>query len=255
MEMDAASGDGGGRVPVAIVTGSSQRLGACTVKHLHQAGYNVIIHYRKSQAQAEELALSLNSVRPDSAATLQADLAKGDTEKMAKELIDASAQKWGRLDVLVNNASDFFPTPLGTVDGDQWKTVMGSNLKAPFFLSQAAIPHLKATKGCIINLADIHGQRPLSGYSVYCIAKAGLIMSTMALAKDLAPDIRVNAVAPGDILWPDHEYDVNYSLSRIPMGRQGSPEDIAKAIIFLVKEAPYVTGQVLPVDGGRSLSQ
>ncbi|XP_078614793.1 pteridine reductase 1-like [Branchiostoma floridae x Branchiostoma japonicum] len=253
--MEGACGDGGRRIPVAMVTGSSQRLGACTVKHLHQAGYNVIIHYRKSQAPAEELAQSLNSVRPNSATTLQADLCKGNTEKMAKELIGTAVEKWGRLDVLVNNASDFFPTPMGTVDGEQWKTVMGSNLKAPFFLSQAAIPHLKATKGCIINMADIHGQRPLAGYSVYCIAKAGLIMSTMALAKDLAPDIRVNAVAPGAILWPDQEWDVNNSLSRIPMGRQGSPEDIAKAIVFLVKEAPYVTGQVLPVDGGRSLSQ
>ncbi len=237
-----------------LITGAAARIGAEIARTLHAAGFNIIIHYRSSASAAQDLSDSLNNLRNNSASTLQADLLE--THKL-DALIEKAASIWGRLDVLINNASSFYPTPVGKITENHWDDLMGSNLKAPLFLSQAATAKLKQNHGCIINIIDIHGYRPMKEHPVYCAAKAGLAMITQSLAKELGPEIRVNGVAPGAIIWPDTELnaDVQASiLERTTLKRQGCPEDIAKAVKFLVMDAEYITGQVIPVDGGRSLN-
>ncbi|MDT8283439.1 MAG: pteridine reductase [Gammaproteobacteria bacterium] len=238
----------------ALITGGARRIGAATTKILHQAGYNVIIHCRMSRQAADELAAELNSCRADSASVVQADL---NNETIYNHLIDQAYHCWNQLDVLVNNASSFFPTAIGSITLDDWNNLINSNMKAPLFLSQAAMPYLKQTHGNIINMIDIHAQRPMKQHSVYCAAKAGLAMLTMSLAKDLGPEIRVNGVAPGAILWPDNdmpEHTKNLILERTSLKRPGKPIDIAKTILFLARDAGYITGQIIAVDGGRSLN-
>ena len=238
---------------VALVTGGAQRVGACLCKTLHAAEYNVLIHYRHSANEASQLAASLNAIRPNSAHGLPADLLD---HKQIKRLIDAAKQTWGRLDLLINNASSFYPTDIGTSSEDDWQDLIGSNMKAPFFLSQAATPLLKERQGSIINITDIHAQKPLKGHTIYCSAKAGLVMLTKSLAKELAPDIRVNAIAPGAILWPENNMSDEVKqkiINDIALKRIGDPNDIAKTALFLAKDANYITGQVIAVDGGRSL--
>ena len=213
---------------------------------------NLVLHYHRSEAEACALRDALNGLRKDSATLVQMDLRE--TAALAAA-VDQAAAHWDRLDVLVNNASNFYPTPLGTVSEAHWDDLLSANLKAPFFLSQAAAPHLKAQRGCIVNIADIHGERPLKNYPVYSIAKAGLTMQTRALARELGPDVRVNAVAPGAILWPERALDEDAKrriIARTALQRCGDPLDVARAVVFLV-EAGYVTGQVITVDGGRSL--
>jgi len=238
----------------ALVTGGAKRIGAETVRLLHQAGYRVIIHCRCSRLAAEELAQALNKQRPDSAKVIQGDL---NNETIYDTLIKQAYQCWQRLDVLVNNASSFYPTPVGSITMDDWNKLINSNMKAPLFLAQAATPYLKQTQGCIVNMIDIHGQRPMREHTVYCAAKAGLAMITQSLAKELGPEIRVNGVAPGAILWPENEmqeHTKNLILERTILKRPGQPVDIAKTILFLVKDADYITGQIIAIDGGRSLN-
>jgi pteridine reductase len=238
----------------AFVTGSSKRIGAATVRLLHDASYNVIIHCRSSRQAANELAEDLNRQRANSAKVIQGDL---NDENMYNTLIDQAYQCWNRLDVLVNNASSFFPTPVGSITIENWDNLINSNMKAPLFLSQAAASHLRKTHGCIINMIDVHGQRPMKEHPVYCAAKAGLAMLTMSLAKELGPEIRVNGVAPGAILWPENdmtEKTKNIILERTSLKRPGQPLDIAKTILFLVRDADYITGQIIAVDGGRSIN-
>ncbi len=239
----------------ALVTGSAKRIGACFIRHLHNAGASVIIHYRNSRESADKLSEELESTRENSSTVLQADLCAVNN---CKRLITEAAERWGKLDILVNNASSFYPTPVALTTESQWNDLIGSNLKAPFFLSQAAAPWLKSSQGVIINMVDIHGQNPLQTHPVYCSAKAGLIMLTRSLAKELAPQVRVNAIAPGSILWPDGAASLNDDekqkiMRDIALQRQGNPEDLARTLLFLVsKDSEYITGQVLTVDGGRS---
>lgn len=237
-----------------LITGAAARIGAEIARTLHSAGMNIVIHYRSSAAKAEALSASLNEIRENSAQLLQADLLNTQT---LDTLVEKAAGIWGGLDVLVNNASSFYPTPVGTITEKQWDDLMGSNLKAPIFLSQAATPYLQQSAGCIINIVDIHGFRPMKEHPVYCAAKAGLAMITQSLAKELGPEIRVNGVAPGAIMWPSTELDPEVQaaiLERTSLKRQGSPEDIANTVKFLVMDAGYITGQVIPVDGGRILN-
>lgn len=241
---------------VVLITGAAKRVGAVIARFLHAQGVNVVIHYRSSEAAARALCEELNQQRKNSAHLVQADLAN---YERLPNLIEQSLQAWNRLDALINNASDFFPTPIGQVDNLQWEKLFSSNLKGPFFLSQAAVSALKEHRGTIINITDIHAQKPLKNYSVYCMAKAGLVMMTQSLAKELAPHIRVNAVAPGAIMWPTEDNSLNEKLktditSRIALRRLGDPLDIAKAILFLIENADYVTGQILAIDGGRLLN-
>jgi pteridine reductase len=235
------------------VTGAARRIGAAIAEGLHREGMNLVIHYRASADEAEALCRNLNRRRRDSAVTAQADLQAVDG---LPSLIKAAGQ-WGGLDLLINNASSFFPTPVGSTDETAWDDLLASNLKGPFFLCQAAAPVLRERRGQIINLADIHADRPLADHAVYCAAKAGLVMLTRALARDLAPEIRVNAVAPGAILWPESgstEKKREAVVADIPLGRTGRPADVVAAVRYLARDAGYVTGQVLPVDGGRSLA-
>lgn len=239
---------------VVLITGAAKRIGACTARMLHEAGMKVIIHYHTSTQAADTLVAELNARRKDSASALQANL---DDESIYEDFIQQAINRWGGLDVLVNNASTFFPTPVGSITTDDWDRLINSNMKAPLFLSQAAAPALKKSNGCIINMADIHALQPMREHPVYCAAKAGLVMITRSLAKELGPDIRVNAVAPGAILWPENEMPDETKtliLNRTALKRPGSIEDIAKAILFLVRDADYITGQILPVDGGRLLN-
>jgi len=235
-----------------LITGAARRVGAAITRTLHAAGARVAIHYRGSADEAQALADELNAARPQSAILLQADLL--DTARLPG-LIEATLGAFGRLDVLVNNASTFYSTPVGTITEAQWNDLLGSNLKAPLFLSQAAAPALKASQGLILNIVDIHGLRPLKGFPVYSPAKAGLVMLTHALARELSPEVRVNAVAPGPVLFPEEGLTEERKadiIERTLLKRRGSPEDIAKAVLFFASDAPYVTGQVLAVDGGRS---
>lgn len=237
----------------ALITGSAKRIGATTARLLHEAEYNVIIHCRLSQLAANELAEELNALRADSAKVIQGDL---NDETIYNHLIQQAYQCWGRLDVLINNASSFYPTPVGSITLDDWNNLINSNMKAPLFLAQAAAPYLKQTQGNIINMIDIHGQRPMKDHPVYCAAKAGLGMLTMSLAKELGPDVRVNGVAPGAILWPENdmpEHTKNLILERTTLKKPGEPLDIARTILFLVRDANYITGQIIAVDGGRSI--
>lgn len=239
---------------VALITGAAHRVGAVIARVLHEHGMNVVIHYRQSRTAAERLRDELEAQRPDSAQLIQGDLL--DTPGLPG-LVQASHRWRGRLDALINNASSFYPTPVEDVTQTHWDDLLGSNLKAPFFLAQAATPWLRQTRGCIVNIVDIHAERPLKGYPVYSIAKAGLVMLTKTLARELAPEVRVNAVAPGAILWPEHEADTEtrrHIIARTALKRQGDPRDVARAVAFLIREAGYMTGQVLTVDGGRSLS-
>ncbi len=239
--------------PRALITGAARRIGACIARHLHQAGYDLILHYRHSATDAEQLAEELNAIRPGSCSSLQADLAEmAEVERLAAEV-----QATGGLNLLVNNASSFYPTPVGQVSQQDWDALINSNLRAPFFLTQALTPLLKKTQGCVINLVDVHAERGLTGYPVYSIAKAGLKMMTLSLARELAPDVRVNGIAPGPILWPEAEASLSEDarqavLDKTLLARTGRPEDIAGAVLYL-SQAGYVTGQVLAVDGGRSL--
>ena len=238
---------------VILVTGAARRIGSTIVTRLHENGGRVAIHYRGSAQEAETLADSLNEKRADSAATFQADLL--DTQAIPA-LIDNVVAWGGRLDVLVNNASTFYPTPVGEITEENWTGLVVSNFKAPLFMSQAAAPHLKDAGGAIINIVDIHGQRPLRDHPVYGPAKAALAMLTRALAKDLAPEIRVNGVSPGAILWPETGMSDSAQqaiLEQVPLRRPGSPDDIAGCVLYLVRDAHYVTGQIVAVDGGRSV--
>jgi len=238
---------------VALVTGAARRIGAAIATKLHQNGADLAIHYRGSADDAAALVRTLNAKRSRSAAIFQADL--GDTPKLHVLIDDVLAWR-GQLDVLINNASSFYPTPPGEITEKQWDDLIGSNLKAPLFLAQAALEELRRTRGVIINIVDIHAQRPLKNHTVYGPAKAGLAMLTRALAKDLAPEIRVNGVSPGAILWPEGGMDDDTKdniLGQIPLKRAGSPDDVAKCVLYLVSDADYVTGQIIAVDGGRSI--
>ena len=238
--------------PVALVTGSAKRLGRQIISQLHQAGYRVIIHYNQSATDANNLATSLNQQRPDSALTIQANLLD---EQAVQLLANKTLASFNRLDVLINNASSFYATPLGSATLANWDDLFGSNVKAPYFLCKALAPALAANKGCIINMVDIHAQQPLQDHSIYCMAKAALLMMTKSLARELAPTIRVNGIAPGAILWPSQqlaEADKAAILQQIPLQRTGSPEDIANTVLFLL-QSPYISGQIIAVDGGRSL--
>lgn len=238
---------------VALVTGAARRIGAAIATRLHAGGARVVIHYRGSKADAESLADSLNDLRSDSATTLQANLLDTPT---FPDLIEDVLDWGGRLDILVNNASSFYPTPVGEITQQEWQDLVGSNLKAPLFLSQAAVPALRRRGGTIVNLVDIHAQRPLRNHPVYGAAKAGLAMLTRSLAKDLAPEIRVNGVSPGAILWPEDSMSdaVKQSIiNQVPLERPGDPQDIAGAVLYLVRDATYVTGQIIAIDGGRSV--
>jgi pteridine reductase len=238
---------------VVLITGAAQRIGAVTARYLHAAGFNIILHYLSSRSPAQALQKELNSKRENSVVLVQADLlANNALTALAKEAYNA----WQRLDVLINNASSFYRTPIGSANDQHWDDLFGTNVKAPFFLSQATAPFLRKTHGCIINMVDIHARQPLKEYSIYSMAKAALETMTKSLARELGPEIRVNGVAPGAILWPEHLDEVTKQriLSKTFLKRKGEPDDIAKAIRFIIEDAPYMTGQIIAIDGGRSLS-
>lgn len=240
--------------PVALVTGAARRIGAAIVRTLHASGYDIALHYRDSAEQAQALAAELERARAGSTLLLQADLAEFDR---LPELVARCIGRFGRLDALVNNASTFTPTPIGTATPAQWDALFASNARAPFFLAQAAAPHLRATRGAIVNLADLYAERPLREHTLYCMAKAALLMMTRSLALELGPEVRVNAVSPGAILWPEDRSDTaaqQAMLARTPLGRTGTPEEVAQAVHWLLRDAHYSTGQVLHLDGGRMLA-
>lgn len=241
------------KTPVILVTGAARRVGAEIARTLHQAGATVVLHYRRSAGEAEALAGELERLRPASVSTVQGDLL---APEMPAAVVATVLARHGRLNGLVNNASSFFPTPVGQVDSAAWDDLMGSNLRGPFFLMQAAAQALGASGGAIVNIVDIHAERPMAGYPVYCAAKAGLLGLTRAMALELAPRVRVNGVAPGAIQWPEDDQfppaEREAIVRHAPLQRIGSPADIAGAVRFLMLEAPYVTGQILAVDGGRS---
>jgi pteridine reductase len=236
-----------------LITGAARRVGAVIARALHGAGANLLLHYRSSAEDAARLAAELNTARDGSAALAEANLL--DTAQLAA-LPQRAHAAFGALDVLINNASSFYPTPLGDITDIDWDDLIGTNLRAPLFLAQAAAPLLHERSGLIVNIADIHGMRPLRRYPVYSVAKAGLIMLTRALARELGPHVRVNAVAPGPVMWPEDGLDTALQAKiqeRTALKRMGSPEDVARACLFFATEAPYVTGQILAVDGGRSI--
>jgi pteridine reductase len=240
---------------VALITGAARRIGAEIARTLHAEGVNVLIHYHTSKYAALDLCKELNESRPNSAHVLFADLLQLDA---LPRLIEEANQVWKRLDILINNASRFYRTPIGSVSKEAWEDLLNSNLTAPFFLSQAAAPILKQTQGVMINIIDIHANRPMRGYSAYCIAKSGLAMMTKVLAKELGPDIRVNGVAPGSVMWPEGENslspeDKQKIIKRTALQKAGSARDIAKAVLFLALSADYITGHIINVDGGRLL--
>ena len=238
-----------------LITGGAKRVGAAICRRLHLAGANLMLHYRASAGEARLLQAELNHTRPNSVSLIQADLL--DLHKLPS-VVEQTLQAFGRLDALVNNASSFFPTPAGDITEAHWNDLVGTNLQVPLFLAQAAAPALRKAQGAIVNLSDIHAERPLKNYVVYSVAKAGLVGLTRSLARELAPEVRVNAVAPGPILWPDDESFDELSRQRIisnpPLKREGTPDDIAKAVHFLLFEATYVTGETINVDGGRHVA-
>ncbi len=256
--------------PVALITGAARRIGAGIARTLHAAGYDLALHCHRSADEMHALAEELAARRPHSVLSLRADLRQFDR---LPELVAQAVGRFGRLDALVNNASNFYPTPLGKATPAQWDDLFAVNARAPFFLAQAAVPHLRAARGALVNLADIHGERPLRDHPVYSAAKAALLMLTRSLAIELAPEVRVNAIAPGAILWPeadaapatgatpgaqaiarardDHSEGQAALLARTPLARTGTPEEIAEAVLWLLRDATYVTGQVIRVDGGR----
>ena len=239
---------------VALVTGAARRIGAAIARRLHADGHDLALHYRSSQAEMDALLAELNAARADSAIALQADLAAFDR---LPELVAKAVGHFGRLDALVNNASTFQPTPLGTATPAQWDALFASNARAPFFLAQAAAPHLKASRGAIVNLVDIYAERPLRDHAIYCMAKAALVMATRSLALELAPEVRVNAIAPGAILWAENETSdakQQAMLARTPLARTGTPAEVAEAVRWLLRDATYTTGQVIHLDGGRTLA-
>jgi pteridine reductase len=241
-------------VPVVLVTGAARRIGAEIARHIHQRGARVMLHCRTSGADIEALAADLNGIRPESADIFQADLRDGDA---LVAMVAATRKRFGSLHALVNNASSFMPTPIGEIGEAEWNDLVGSNFKGPLLLSQAAAPALRQSEGAIVNITDIHAERPLKGYTVYCAAKAGLLGLTRALAVDLAPEVRVNAVAPGVIDWPTDASNFpparrSTIVANTLLKRVGTPADIARAVVFLIFDAPYITGQVLNVDGGRT---
>lgn len=238
-----------------LVTGAAKRVGAAIARRLHQAGANLTLHYRSSEREAHALQSELNLQRANSVMLVKADL-----QEVAglAEIVKTCVDRFGSLDALVNNASAFYPTPVGTISADDWNELVGANLKAPLFLSQAAAPYLKKNGGCIVNITDIHAERPLKNYVVYSVAKAGLVGLTKSLARELGPEVRVNAVAPGPIAWPEDgsfdEVTRQRVISHTLLKRIGEPDDIARAVYYLIAEAPYVTGQIIAVDGGRSVN-
>lgn len=239
---------------VVLITGSARRIGAAMACTLHAQGMQLALHYRKSRQDAQALQQKLNTVRPGSVILIQADLL---CTHGLHELVKSTVKHFGQLDVLINNASTFYPTPVENVTEKDWDILTGSNMKAPLFLSQAASPYLKQSKGCILNIIDVHAERPLKNHTVYSMAKAGLAMMTKSLARELGPEIRVNGISPGAILWPENNLDQvtqQRIVSRTFLKRQGSPEDIAQTALFLIENAPYITGQIIAVDGGRSLN-
>mgnify|MGYP001314585268 FL=1 len=237
-----------------LITGAARRVGAEIARTLHAEGANLALHYRSAAAEAQALVAEFNAARPGSALAFQADLLE--TDHLARLVADV-AEHFGRLDALVNNASSFFATPIGSIGEREWDDLLGTNLKAPLFLAQAAATHLAVARGAIVNITDIHAERPLKNYALYCAAKAGLAGLTRALALELAPHVRVNAIAPGPILWPENgAFDAAAQanvISRTLLKRGGDPADIARTVRFLLADAPYVTGQILAVDGGRSV--
>ena len=240
---------------VALITGGARRIGKEIAQRLHREGMRVMIHYRSSQKDADELLAELNVIRPDSASAVQGDLADAATRE---HIMLETTHVFGRLDALINNASTFYPTPIDEATEQQWQDLMAINLKAPFFLSQAAASLLAEYQGSIVNIVDIYGQRPLKSHSIYCASKAGLIMLTKALARDLAPSVRVNAVAPGAILWPENNPDEVLQqriIARTPLKRMGTTAEIAAVVVFLIRDATFSSGQVIDVDGGRSIVQ
>jgi pteridine reductase len=238
-----------------LITGGAKRVGAAICRRLHSAGANLMLHYRSSAGEARLLQAELNHLRSNSVALIQADLL--DLPKLPS-VVEQTLSTYGRLDALVNNASTFFPTPIGEVTEGNWHDLIGTNLQVPLFLAQAAAPSLRKSMGAIVNLSDIHAERPLKNYVVYSIAKAGLEGLTRSLARELAPEVRVNAIAPGPILWPDDESFDELSRQRIishtPLKREGTPDDIARAVHFLLADANYITGETLNVDGGRNMA-
>jgi len=239
----------------ALITGAARRIGAQIARTLHATGMNVLLHYRRSRAMATALQQELDAQRPGSVLLAQADL--NDVTQIPR-LVERSIEGFSGLDVLINNASSFYPTPFDDASEEQWNDLIGSNLKAPFFLARAAAPLLRARNGCIVNLVDIHSLRPLKDYPIYSIAKAGNAMLVKSLARELGPKVRVNGVSPGAILWPEDGLSPQAQqeiLARTALQRAGSPADIARTVLFLVRDAPYITGQVIAVDGGRTLQQ
>ncbi|MCP3870670.1 MAG: pteridine reductase [Gammaproteobacteria bacterium] len=240
---------------VALITGAAHRIGAEIARILHTEGMDLVLHYRNSEDAAGSLQRELEDHRPDSVRLIRADLL--DTASLPA-LIDAAVDWRGRLDLLVNNASSFYPTPLEEANEQQWEDLLGSNLKAPFFLAQAAAPLLRQSRGSIVNLVDIYGERPLIKHPIYSMAKAGNAMMVKSLARELGPEVRVNGIAPGAILWPKEglsQQARDSILSRTPLKRLGKPDDIAQTLLFLVRDAPYITGQIIAVDGGRTVQQ
>ncbi len=236
----------------ALITGAARRVGAAITRKLHAAGANIVLHYRSSFEDAEALSKALNGIRPNSVVIVEADLL--DVGQL-QALPEIATSNFGSLDILVNNASTFYPTPAGDITEIDWDDLMGTNLKAPLFLSQAAATALRISHGLIVNIADIHGQQPLARHTVYSLAKAGVIMLTKSLARELGPSIRVNAVAPGPVMWPEDGMDKALQariIDRTALKRGGTPDDVARAVLFFATDAPYVTGQILAVDGGRS---
>lgn len=238
---------------VVLITGAAKRVGAMIARTLHAAGYDLALHFRRSHSEMDALIAELEARRADSTLAVQAELA--DIDHLPR-IVDACIARYGRLDGLVNNASAFYPTPIGSATAQQWNELFASNAQAPFFLAQAAAPHLKSARGSIVSIADIYAQHPLASHPVYSMAKATLVAMTRALARELAPEVRVNAVAPGAILWPESGKaytDQTDLIARTPLARTGTPEDVATAVLFLLRDAKFTTGQILNVDGGREL--
>jgi pteridine reductase len=240
--------------PTALITGAAKRVGRVIARTLHGAGYDLALHFRRSRNEAEQLAAELEAQRAGSTLLLEAELAQ--TAELAK-LVLRTVQRFGRLDALVNNASSFLATPIGAINEAQWDELFASNAKAPLFLAQAAAPHLRAARGAIVNLTDVYAERPLLRHTVYVMAKAALSVLTLSLARELGPEVRVNAVAPGAVLWPEagkSESEQQELIARSALKRAGTPEDVAGAVLWLLRDARFVTGQILRVDGGRSLA-
>jgi pteridine reductase len=251
--MSASIDSSGLQDQVVLITGGSRRVGAAMVRALHGAGARILIHYRNSSAEAHALAAELNRVRAHSADVFGADLLD---HEQAPAIVGAALAAFSRLDILINNASTFYPTAIGSITARDWDDLMGSNLKAPLFLSQAAAPHLRASRGLIINMIDIHAARPLKGHPLYCAAKAGLAMLTRSLARELGPEVRVNGIAPGPVMWPEQPIEEGLKreiVGKTALKRHGTPQDIARTALFLARDAPYITGQIIAVDGGRSI--